>query len=44
MLHLEPRGFVLHYKRLEKGRLFLLKIAGRTQVVTWIFEIYMSDY
>jgi transposase len=35
LLHLEPGGFILYYKRLEKGRLSLPKITGKSQVVTW---------
>ncbi|WP_315643246.1 IS66 family insertion sequence element accessory protein TnpB [Limnospira sp. Paracas R14] len=35
LLHLEPGGFVLYYKRLEKGRLTLPKNTSKSHAVTW---------
>jgi transposase len=35
LLHLEPGGFVLYYKRLEKGRLSLPPSNHKSQVLTW---------
>lgn len=35
LLHWEPGGFVLYYKRLEKGTLKLPYMEGDTSIVTW---------
>jgi transposase len=35
LLHWEPGGFVLYYKRLEKGTLKLPDMEGDTSIVTW---------
>jgi transposase len=35
LLHWEPGGFVLYYKRLEEGTLKLPDMEGDTSIVTW---------
>ena len=35
LLHLEPGGFVLYYKRLEKGRLSVPEKKEKSVSVTW---------